>query len=368
MALAPLNKSRRVQGREYRAEPGTDCATDQYGYHVRKTSMRPAPSRPFARASAYTRFPWPGALSLASSERLAEWRLFVLALIGPEDLESIYFTQFLRPRFDFVRFPNELERRYEENRRFDDSSFDKMASGSFNEESWTLDGSWGRKSWVEVGKAARPFHIRSARVFEYTPSIGSVTLPTSHAHPDGILTLEITNDGVGLLSNDLMGRELVERWKAGPGRKKAWKTAPRPRFANKDWARLLRYSQQREATSRSCSAPLQNSELISSIKQASISSSIPILMFEHGMAGQDGSQIYPKPSVLKNAARRFGIFTSNTSRPRTRSKPFSPKATRFVNCVGVDDEEDDDDSFEPGPLDGYSESDRLTDMENDMWV
>lgn len=38
MALAPLNKNRRVQGSKYRAQPGTDRAIYQYGNPGPKTS------------------------------------------------------------------------------------------------------------------------------------------------------------------------------------------------------------------------------------------------------------------------------------------------------------------------------------------
>ena len=251
----------------------------------------------------------------------------------------------------------------------------KINSDALHENYAHPDDSWDRDSWVKVEKAAKPFRLRLARVFEYTPIIGLVALHKGHAHPDGIPTLEDTNGDVELLSNDLMGRELVERWKAGPGRKKAWRTAPRLRFSNKDRTRLLRCSQQREVTLRSCSTLLRNSGFISLSKQASINSSVPIVLLEHGMARPNGSQSSPMPSVLKNAVRRFRLSTSNMSRPRTRSKPFPPKAVRLVDGDSVDggdgvdcfdDEEADDDSFDLGPSNGYFEGDRFSDMGNDM--
>ena len=97
-------------------------------------------------------------------------------------------------------------------------------------------------------------------------------------------------------------------------------------------------------------------------------------MWEHGIRGHYRSEIYPKPSAAKKFAKRLGISTSNTSWPRTRSKPFSPEADRLIDCDGgngdarSDVEEDDGDSFELGPLDGYYEGDRFSDMGNDMWV
>lgn len=184
-----------------------------------------------------------------------------------------------------------------------------------------------------------------------------------------ILTLGDTDDDVGLLSNNHMPREFVESWKVGPGRKKAWRTAPRLRFANKDWIRLLRYSQQSKAIFRSCPMPLRDSELI---KQAPISSSAPTVMLEHGMVGQYCSQTYPKPNAVKKIARRLGIPTSKTSRPRTLSKPFPPKADRLVDDHGgdggddVDDEEDDDDSFEPRPWYLLCEGDLFSDIGDAM--
>lgn len=367
MALAPLNKNRRVQGSKYRAQPGTDRAIHQYGNPGPKTSRRPTSPLLPAKASAFfTRSPWSDALSVASREIISDWWLvhewYYLFIAG-----FPYVTGELESRF-----LNELKKRHEEDRRFDDSRFDIMASERLYEEIWIPDGSWGPESWVKVEKAARPFHLRLAKVFEYTPKIDSVALYKSHAHIDGILTLETTNDDTGLPSNDLMGRELVERWKAGPGREKAWRTAPRLRLANKDRTRLLRCSQQREGTFSSCSTFLRNPEFISLIKQASISSSVPMVMFEHGMAYQNGTQIYPKPSVLKNALKRLGISTSNKSWPRTRSKPFPPGAVKFVDGDSVDggdgedNEEDDDDSFEPGPPHGYFEGDRISDMRDDM--
>ena len=360
MALSPLNKSRRVQGSEYRAQPGTDRAIHRYGNRGPKTSWRPASSLLFAKAlAAYTR-----SLTLpnvASRERLFVWRWLVLERVYPL---AIWFP-FVTKEWE-SKYLDELERRYEEYRIFDDFWFDIISSKRLHEEIWILDGSWGRESWVKVEKAARPLHLSLAKVFEYTPKIGSVALHKSPAHLDGILTPENTNDDVGLLLNDLMGKELVERWKAGPGRKKAWRAAPRLRLGSKDRTRLLRGSQQREGTFRSSSTPLRNPKLIPLIKQASISSSVPMVMFEHGMAGQNGSQICPKPSVLKNAARRFGISTSHKSWPLTRFKPFPSEAVKFVDGDSVDNEEDDDDSFEPGPSDGYFEGARVFEMRNDM--
>ena len=206
MALAPLNKNRRVQGSKYRAQPGTDRAIYQYGNPGPKTSRRPASPLLLAKASAFfTRSPWSDALSVASREIFSDWWLvhewYYLFIAG-----FPYVTGELESRF-----LNELKKRHEEDRRFDDSRFDIMASERLDEEIWIPDGSWGPESWVKVENAARPFHLRLAKVFEYTPKIDSVALYKSHAHIDGILTLETTNDDAGLPSNDLVGRELVER-------------------------------------------------------------------------------------------------------------------------------------------------------------
>lgn len=218
MAFAPLNKNHRVQGSKYRAKPGTDRAIHQYGNPGPKTPGRPASSLLLAKASAFfTRSTWSDALSVASREIFSdrwlvhEWYYSFVAGFS-------YVTGELESKL-----LDELKKRHEEDRRFDDSRFDIMASERLYEEIWIPDGSWGRESWVKVEKAARLFHLRLAKVFEYTPEIDSIALYKSHAHIDGILTLETTNDDAGLPSNDLMGRELVERWKAGPGRKKCLK-------------------------------------------------------------------------------------------------------------------------------------------------
>ena len=386
MALAPLNKSHQVQGSRNRGQPETDRAIYQS-------------SLPFAKASGFTRAPCPDARSVASRENISGSlraferdnkcviqfsfgaRKFQSRRFVPSSVLTIHVLLEDQALWDFVRYAYELERRLEEARRFEDPWFDRSALLTMGFYTKTVDGimpsenfygSWGRESWVKVEKATRPFPLRLARVFEYTPKIGSDESHRNHAPPDGVLSLENTGDDVGLFWNDLTGRKLVERWKAGPGRKKAWRMTPRPRLANKDRTRLLRRSQQREASFCSCSTPFRNSEFISLIRQATISPSVPKVMFDHSIAGHNRSQICPKSSVLKNAVRRFGILTPNTSRPRTRSKPFSLKAIGFVHGDGndggdgIDDEEDDDHSFEPGPSEGSFEVDRFSDLRNDM--
>ena len=237
-----------------------------------------------------------------------------------------------------------------------------LASKRFCEESWVFDGSLDC-DFLE--KVARQFNFRFARVFEYTPKVGSVAVHKGHNHPDGRLALEKTNDDVRLLSKNYRLRELVQSWKVGPGRKKDWRTAPCLRFANKDVMKLLRHFQQEEAVFKSRPFHLQDSEFIPLVRQALISPNVPKVMSEHTMAGHR-SRKYPKPSTVKNFARQLGIPTSNVRWPRNCSKPFSPKAGRLVDGDGVDDEEDDDDSFEPGPSDEYFEGNLFSDTGSDV--
>lgn len=207
----------------------------------------------------------------------------------------------------------------------------------------------------------RPLHLRSARDFEYKPKIGSFLCHEGHTHPEHIATSESTSDEVGLLSNGPISSKIVARWKSGPGRKKAWRLAPRLTFANKDETRLLRCSYRRKAIFHSCPMPLRGTNLIPFIKQAPTSSSVPIAMVEHGTLAQYKSQPYPKPSAVKKFARRLGIPTSNKSSPRTRSKPFLPEADGLIDCnegdgdASVDVEKDDGHGFELESLDEYSE-------------
>ena len=217
------------------------------------------------------------------------------------------------------------------------------------------DPSWGQSSSVSLAKV--PVFRRSARVLEHEWKLDSVTLHRSHAHPDDILTCIDTNDNVGLHWDDPISRSAIESWKIGRGRKKAWRTAPRLRFADKHGLRLFACSHQGNAKIHSCSMPLQNLELISFITRAPLSFGIPTVILEHSMVDQFRSQMSPKPSAVKKLARRIGIRTSNMSQPRTRSKP---KANRLIHSNGddgvdVDNEEDDDDSFELGPSYGYLE-------------
>ena len=212
------------------------------------------------------------------------------------------------------------------------------------------DGLSNRRTWVKLARIARASYPRLARVFESTLNIDSVALHKSNSRPDDRLTLRDLKDDAGLLTNDHMSKKGVENWKAGPGRKKAWKTARTLRFANQDKTRLLRYSQKRKA--------IQNSELIPSIRQAPISSSIPTVMLEHGKSGRRRCLACPKPSAVKDLARRLGIPTSHTSWPRPRSRTLYPSADRFVDGDGgdgVEDQEDNDCSFEPGSWSGQSE-------------
>ena len=395
MALKPLNRSRRVQVSEYRAQGETDRAILQYDKPRPRTSMRAHSSLLFAKASAFQRFPLPEPpFSVASSKRFSSWWHAVKKYyksvscfsFGAAELEAERFIQSSGPKtyaqgvdleskcVDWSQVRRflllwELKERYEKDRRFDDPWFNIVASESLDEEVWTLNGSWGPELWVEVGKAARPFHLRLARVFEYKPKIGSVVSHKMHARPEGLLTPENTNDDIELLLDYLMDRALVRRWKAGSGRKKDWRTASRPKFTNQDRKRLLRCSQQKDATFHSCSTLVQSSRFISLMNQASVSCGVPLVMFERGMVGQNGSRNHPKPSVVR---RQLRSFTSITGRYRSRSQPFTPKAVRAVAGIGVegddgvDDEEDYHYSFEPGPSDGYVRSDRFSDMGNDM--
>ena len=224
------------------------------------------------------------------------------------------------------------------------------------------DPSWGQSSSVSLAKVS--VFRRSARVLEHEWKLDSVTLHNNHAYPDDILNCGHTNDDIGLHLNDPISRNAIERWKIGPGRKKAWRAVPRLRFADKYGLRLSECSHQRNAITRSCSIPLQNSELISFITRAPISFGIPTVMLEHSMVDQFRNQMSPKPSAVKKFARRIGIRTSNMSRPRTRSKSM---ADRLIHSngddgVGVDNEEDDDDSFELGPSYGYLEGELFTGM------
>ena len=76
----------------------------------------------------------------------------------------------------------------------------------------------------------------------------------------------------------------------------------------------------------------------------------------------------------QDEGRLFRIPTSKTGWPRTRSKPFSPRADRLIDCdrsngdAGSDVEEEDGDSYELGPSNRYHEADRFSDMGNDMWL
>ena len=328
MALAPLN--RRVQLSKYRAQSETDRTIYQYGNPVPTASMQDSSSVLPAKKSAHRR-------SASYSLGCVSWDPWVI-----DDKTGTQSYRKLASQF---------------------------ASQRLYEQNWRLDDSWTRGTWAKVEKVARPFHLRLARVFEYKPKICSVALHKGHAHPDNILTLGNTNDDMGLLSNDHMPREFVESWKAGPGRKKAWRTAPRLRFANKDRIRLLRCSQQRKAIFPSCPMPLRESELVPFIRPAPISSSVPTIMLRHGMVDKYSSQTYPEPSTVKKFARRLGIPSSNRSRPRTRSEPFFLKADRLDDgddSDGVDDEEDDDDSFEPGPSCEHFQGDLFPDMGDEM--
>ena len=388
MALAPLNRSHRVQVSGYRAQGETNRAVYQYENPRPKSSIR-APCSPL-----FTEVPTSKRVSRlddlfpsVSRVRSVDRRAVVFYGKARSEVEHFIRSYGPIPNIPLKSICDSLlccwlDRHFDEYQRFrsnDDSWFDdfwfdahsmykKLASENLYEEVWTLNGSWGPELWVEVGKAARPFHLRLARVFEYKPKIGSVVSHKMHAHPEDLLTPENTNDDVDLLSDYLMDKALVRRWKARSGRKKEWRTAPRPKFTNQDKRRLLRCSQQKEATFHSCSTLLQSSGFISLMNQASVSCGVPLVMFEHGMAGQNGSRIHPKPSGLKNTVRQFGSFTSITGRSRTRSKPFPPKAVRFVAGVvvegddGVDDEENYHYSFEPGPSDDYVGSDRFSDI------
>lgn len=362
MALAPLN--RRVQLSKYRAQPETDRTIYQYGNPGPNASMLHSYAVLLAKKSARRRSASPDARFVPSTERSLRWEHH----FGDHFRELREELWSWSEIFDYILDCVSLDPGVIDDKP-GTQSYRKLASQRLYEENWRLDDSWNCGTWAKVKKVARPFHLRLARVFEYRPKICSVALHQGHAHHDEILTLGNTNDDVGLLSNDHMPREFVESWKAGPGRKKAWRTAPRLRFANKDRIRLLRCSQQRKAIFYYGPMPLRDSELIPLIRPAPISSSVPTVMLRHGMVDQYSSQTYPKPSTVKKFARRLGIPSSNTTRPRTRSEPFPLKADRLVDGDdgdGVDDEEDDDDSFEPGPSYGHFQGDLFPDMGDAM--
>lgn len=240
-----------------------------------------------------------------------------------------------------------------------------------HEESRRLDVSWNRGTWVKSQKFAKLSHVNLVRVSEYRGKVGLVTLHKSHAHPDGILTPENTDD-IDIILNDSMSRKHVEMWKNGSGRRKSWRTAPRLRLAKKDGLRLLERLQPRKAILRSHPMPLRNSELFLLIKQAPSSFSISKVVLEHGMVGRYKSQLYPKPSTVKKFARRLGLHTSNMHRRLTQSKPFSSMTERFVDgdeaggSDGADDEEIEYDSSEPGSSYGHFEGELLFGIEDAM--
>ena len=244
------------------------------------------------------------------------------------------------------------------------SSYRRLESQSLGEDRWRLDDTRIDGTRQKVEKIARLFRLKLARVLEQKAKIGSVASQKRHIHPGDILTCRITDDDVGPLSNDPLSRKSVERWKVGPGRTKAWRSAPHLRFENRDAIRLFGSSHQRKANFRSRPMPVQDSELIPLIKKASISSGIPIVMLEHSMVDRYRSQMFPKPSAVKKLARRLGIHASNMSRPWIRSKHMADKLinSNGDDSVGVDIEEDFDDSFEPGPLYGNFEADVFSGM------
>ena len=190
----------------------------------------------------------------------------------------------------------------------------------------------------------------SARVLEHESKVDPDASHTNHAHPDDTLICGNIIDDVGRYLDDPISRNAIQRWKTGPGRKKAWKTAPRLRFANKQDMRLFGCSHQRNAFTRSFLVPLHEPELISFTEQVPISSSIPAVMLEHSMVGQNRNQMYPKPSTVKKISRRLGAPPSNMNRHRTRSNHMAERLTNGDGDDGVsaNHDEDDDDSLELG--------------------
>ena len=193
MALTPLNTSHRLQVREYRGQPGT----------YRTTHLYELPWRP-----ACTTFSRPKARPVASRERFSRWmwldRYYDLyPSSGIEGMVSAY--QILYWETTILEYLSSV------NVLVDDSWPDFIMRIILHEKICIPDGSWDHDSSAKVEKAVKSYHLGLARVFEYMPRINSVALHKSHAHPDGIPTRENTDDDVELLSNDLMGRELVER-------------------------------------------------------------------------------------------------------------------------------------------------------------
>ena len=194
----------------------------------------------------------------------------------------------------------------------------------------------------------------------------------SRAHADDTLTLRNTDDDTADLSDNNMSRKLVERWKNGPGRRKAWKRAPFLSFAKKDGLRLLRCIRRRKAIFCSQSMPLRNSELFPFIKQTTISFGIPIVMSKSGMVDRYKTQTFPKLSAVKKLARQLGLHPSNGRGRRIKSKPFSYMPDSFIDgdeagsgeCA--DDEENDSDSFEQGSSHGHFEGELLSGIGSEM--